>query len=111
MNVVQTAKDHPLKTALGMSGSIIAIVVALFSIDARYAHASDLEQTKIETQQVIRDTARILRKQSIEDKLFEYDVRQAEAEAVGKRLSPVDTAVQQRYKRQLDELKSGRVQE
>jgi hypothetical protein len=109
MSVAETFKSNPIKILLGSAGSIIAVVGALFTIDARYAHAADVEQTKKETQQVIKETAIILRKQVIEDKLFEYDVKKEQAP--DRRLSPIDSAMQQRYKRQLEDLKSGRIPE
>jgi hypothetical protein len=109
--MISAAKENPAKTILGMSGSIIAVVVALFSLDARYAHAADVEKMKQETQEVIKQTAIVLRKQSIEDKLFEYDLKKEEAEAKGKKLSPTEIAVQKRYKRQLEDLKAGKILE
>jgi hypothetical protein len=107
MSVVsESFKNNPGKYILGSAGSIIAIVTALFAIDARYAHAADVEKDKAQTQKVIKDTAVILRKQALEDKLFEYDVKKAQAP--DRKLSPIDTAMQERYKRQLDDLKSGK---
>jgi len=107
--VTESFRNNPGKYILGSAGSIIAIVTALFTIDARYAHAADVEKDKAQTQRVIKETAIIIRKQSIEDKLFEIDVKQAQSP--NGRLSPVEAAIQQRYKRQLEELKSGKLPE
>lgn len=106
MPVSDIVKNNTTKLLLGSVGSIIAVVTALFAVDSRYAHAEDVERDKMQTQRVIRDTAIILRKQSLEDKLFEYDVKKAQA--ADRKLTPMDAAMQERYKRQLDDLKSGK---
>lgn len=102
MTMMQVARENPLKSIFGAAGSVIAIVTALFAVDARYAHAADVEKDKKETNQIIQETAIILRKSAVEDKLFELDVRQAQSPS--QRLSPLDSALQQRYRRQLDDL-------
>lgn len=102
MSVIESAKNHPIITLLSSSGAIIALVSALFTIDARYAHAKEVEKDKQQTQQVIRDTSLVLRQQMIEDKLFELDIRQETSP--DRRLSPVDSALRARYVRQLDEI-------
>jgi len=107
MTVVETVKSNPVKILLGSAGSIIAVVTALFALDARYAHAADVAKDKVQTEKVIKDTAVILRKQVIEDKLFEYDVKKEQSP--DRRLSPIDSAMQQRYKRQLEDLNAGKL--
>lgn len=102
MPVIQSIKENPWKTLLGSSGSLIALVTALFVIDSRYAHAADVERDKKQIQQVVRETTSDLRKQMLEDKLFELDVKKEQAP--NQRLSPVDAALAARYKRQLDEI-------
>jgi hypothetical protein len=102
MTMLQSAKDNPLKTLFTASGSIIAIVGAMFALDARYAHAADVAKDKAETKQIIQETAAVVRKQMLEDKLFEYDVKKEQSPT--QKLTPLDAAMQQRYKRQLDEL-------
>lgn len=102
MTMLEKVKENPWKIFIGSAGSIIAIVGALFTLDARYAHAADVERNKQETQQIIRETSTVLRKQMIEDKLFELDVKEAQANG---RLSPIDSALKERYKRQLRELR------
>jgi hypothetical protein len=109
MSIVGTAKDHPIKSLLGVTTSIIAIVAALFTVDARYAHASDVEKNREETRQTIQDSSLILRKQAIEDKLFEYDLKTEQSP--NGRLSPFDTAMQKRYKRQLDDIRAKKLLE
>jgi len=99
MAVMQTVKDNPGKLLLGSAGSVIAIVTALFAVDARYAHAADVEKNKAETHIIIRETTANLRKQMLEDKLFEIDVKEAQT-----KLSPVEMAMKERYKRQIKEI-------
>lgn len=96
------SKENTIKIGLSTIATIVALIGAVFTLDARYAHAEDVERDKIETQKIIRQTTTILRKQMIEDKLFELDIKQQQD--TDRRLSPIDTALQQRYKRQLDEL-------
>ena len=96
---MQTIKENPWKVMLGSSGTIITLVGALFSIDARYAHAADVEKDKVQTQILIKQSSQTLRQQMLEDKLFELDAKQAEG-----KLTPVETAMRDRYKRQLQEI-------
>jgi len=57
MAVMQTIKDNPWKILLGSSGTIISLVATLFTLDARYAHAADVEKDKAQTQQIIKQTS------------------------------------------------------
>lgn len=98
----ESVRNNLGKILFGSAGTIIAIVTALFAIDGRYAHAEDVQQTKIETQQLIQETSRTLRKQMIEDKLFELDFKKAQSR--NQQLPPMESAVRERYQRQLDEL-------
>jgi hypothetical protein len=99
---LQSVKNNLGKIVFGSASSIIAIVAALFAIDARYAHAEDVQRTKIETQQLIQETSKTLRKQMIEDRLFELDFKKAQSR--DQKLPPMESAVRERYQRQLDEL-------
>lgn len=91
-------------TAVSAVGVIIG---AAFAIDSRYASAQEVKQYKGEvatqiqhqTVELQRQTA-ILRKQTIEDKLFELDVKREQNSG----LSPVDSAVYKRYDRQLQDV-------
>lgn len=102
MTFVEIIKSNPGKTLLGSASSIIAIVGAMFALDGRYAHAADVEKIKSETQQVILQTALTLRKQSLEDKLFELELKKAQTKE--QRLTPMDQALYDRYKRQSQEI-------
>lgn len=101
--LIQTVKDNPIKILLASSGSVIAFVSALFALDARYAHAADVEKERAITHSIIQETTQTLRKQMIEDKLFELDVRKAQSK--DQKLSPIDSALRERYQRQIDEMK------
>ena len=102
MTVKDAFVNNPVKAIMASSGSVIAIVAALFTVDARYAHAADVEKDKQQTQRVIQETTLELRKQMLEDKLFELDVKQAQSP--NNRLTPVDAALKERYQRQIGEI-------
>jgi DMSO/TMAO reductase YedYZ molybdopterin-dependent catalytic subunit len=104
VNIVQAAKDHPVGMLLGSSGSIIALVTALFTLDARYAHAAEVQNDKAQVQQLIKETSKTLRKQMLEDKLFEIEIKIEQTRAERRPVSPIDSALKERYKRQIDDL-------
>lgn len=104
MPVMQAIIDNPWKILLGSSGTIITLVGALFTIDARYAHAADTEQDNKDVRAFVQQSVQDLRRQMLEDKLFELDMKKAQAPN-GKN-SPVDEALRDRYQRQLRELRA-----
>jgi hypothetical protein len=106
MAILDSMKLHPWKVLLGSSGTIITLVGALFTLDARYAHAADVEKDTKRTEQIIIETSRSIRQQNLEDKLFELDIKREQSPT--QRLSPVDAALHSRFKRQLDELQQQR---
>lgn len=101
MTMSETIRSNPGKILLGSASSIIAIVGALFTLDARYAHAADVEKEKAQTAKIIRETSQTLRKQMLEDKLFELDVKRAQTNG---KSDPVESALRERYKRQIEEI-------
>lgn len=102
MPVMQAVKENPWKMFLGSSGAIITLIATLFTLDDRYAHAEDVARDKQEIRQVIQNTTSNLRKQMIEDKLFELDFKKEQAP--DQRLTPIEAAQASRYKRQLEEI-------
>jgi hypothetical protein len=104
MQVVETIKNNPWKTLVGSAGTIITVVTALFTLDARYAHAAEVEKQKTETQVQIQRSVQLLRKQTLEDKVFELDIRKSQT--TNGKLPPVEEALHERYKRQLKEIKA-----
>lgn len=103
MNMIPTTiKDNYLKIILGSVSSIIAVIAAMFALDARYAHAADVEKEKMQTQQLIIETAQQIRKQTLEDKLFELDIKKNTSPT--RSLTPIDEALRERYQRQVNEL-------
>ena len=80
--------------------TIIALVGALFTFDSRYAHAEDVKKDSAQTQQLVEKTTNNLRRSLIEDKVFEIEVKQAQA----KKPDPIDAAIKARYLRQLSEI-------
>lgn len=107
MPMMEKVKEHPLKVFLASSGSIIALVGAMFALDSRYAHAADVEKDKQQVQRIILETSQTLRQQMLEDKLFELDAKRAQIP--NGKLPPVDEALSSRYKRQLEEISRRKV--
>jgi hypothetical protein len=95
-------KENPWKMFFGSASSIIAIVGALFALDARYAHAADVQRDKAETQRFIEENTMSIRRQMLEDKIFELDLKKSQNK--NQQLSPIDQALRDRYQRQLDDL-------
>ena len=104
MAVVQTILNNPWKIIFGSSGTIITLVGALFAIDARYAHAADVDNNLASMKGQIQKSMIYIRKQNLEDKLFEFDIKKSQ-DKNGK-LSPIDQALQGRYQQQLEDLNS-----
>src|ERR1035438_1784572 len=100
MAVVQTIVNNPWKILFGSSGTIIALVGALFTVDARYAHAADVEKSTAEIKSQIEHSIQMIRKQNLEDKVFELDIKKSQAK--NGQLSPIDQALRGRYQQQLD---------
>ncbi|HEY6436104.1 MAG TPA: hypothetical protein VIY47_05915, partial [Ignavibacteriaceae bacterium] len=96
--MMQTIKENPWIVLLGSSGTIITVVATLFTIDSRYAHAADVEKNYQQVQRTVQETSITLRKQMLEDKIFELDVKRGQQDG---KLSPVESALLERYKRQL----------
>lgn len=102
MSIKETAKNNIGKIAFGSVGTIVTLVTALFTVDARYAHSADVNKDKINTQDLIQDTTQTLRRQMLEDKLFELDVKKAQAK--DQKLPPVESALHARFARQLNDI-------
>jgi hypothetical protein len=102
MTMMQTSRENPIKILFTSSGAIIAIVAALFAVDSRYAHASDVAKKNEEIKLIVQQTSMNMRKQTLEDKLFELDIKKEQA--TNQKLSPVDSALRARYQRQLQEI-------
>jgi hypothetical protein len=103
-NLTQTVKENPIKSFLGTAGLLIPLVGAVFFVDARYAHAADVEKSNNQLQQAIEQSSQTLRRQMLEDKLFEIDMKKAQMPK--QQLSPIDQAIRDRYNQQLKDLNS-----
>jgi len=102
MTLLAFFKNANVKFIINYSGAFISLIAAVFALDSRYAHATDVEKENSKTQQVIQETTQTLRKQILEDKIFELDMKKAESR--NQKLEPLDSAMHERYKRQLREL-------
>jgi hypothetical protein len=101
--LIETVKENPVVVMLGSSGSIIAIVGALFTVDDRYAHAADVEKTNTEIRKSMQESTNTLRRRMLEDKVFELDIRGTQNKD-GK-LSPVEKALRERYQSEINDLR------
>ena len=101
MEISKVVKENPF-ISVTSAVSMLALVAALFTIDERYAHSAEVEKDKVQTQQLIKETSKTMRKITLEDKLFELDVKKEQSP--NQRLSPVDAALKERYQRQLTEI-------
>lgn len=91
-----------IKVTIATTGTIIALVLAVFTLDSRYARAQDVLKENDKTQMVIKETVKNIRKQSIEDKIFELDLKKSQNR--DNKLGSIDAALYERYKRQLIEV-------
>ena len=94
-------KENPLKVAAGTVSALMVLIGAVLSFDARYAHALDVQQYQKQVSADITIQTASLRKQLLEDKLFELDAKKGQ-----RRLDPVEAATYERYQRQLQEVTS-----
>jgi biopolymer transport protein ExbB/TolQ len=101
-SLIDIIKTNIGKIAFGSIGTIITLIAALFAVDERYAHAADVQQDKQQIQSMIQESSQTLRRQMLEDKLFELDIKKAQAK--NQQLPPVDAALRDRYQRQLEEI-------
>lgn len=97
-----------IKNHLSLVVTLITLVAALFAFDARYAHASETKRQQQTTNEKIEETQRIihvttynLRRAALEDKVFELEVKEAQ-----RKLTPIDSALKERYLRQLKDIPS-----
>ena len=89
-----------IKSYIGLILTIIALVGSLFAFDARYAHAENVQKEIVATQVLVQQATNNLRRANIEDKIFEIDMREAQAS----KPNPIDLAIKARYLRALKEI-------
>ena len=92
-------KKKTLVTAVGVIGSVATIYTTVVFVDDRFVHAADFAVQMEQQQKVLKD----YRVQQLEDKIFELEFK--EQSGVD---TPLDRALKERYKQQLNRLNSGR---
>ena len=90
-------KEHPLKTIAALVAACSVIIGALFTVDARYAHAGDFQVLQQQLKQQWQDN----KKEIIEDRVFELELRKA---SNAKAWTSIDEAMLVRYKRKLEDI-------
>jgi len=101
--LIKTAKDNPIKSALSIMASIAAVVVFIWSIEGRYVSAADFSQYQKRQEQFQhqqQETINSFQRRQIDNELFELEFKVNNGEA-----TPLDRAKIQRLKRQLIELR------
>lgn len=105
MTVKQLIEDNLLKIITGSIGALSIILGAAFTIDSRYVHAGDLVQMKQAQDKQFRQqslesqvTVNELRKQMLEDKVFEIQLIPPQ------KRTDVDRARLDKYMRDLDSI-------
>lgn len=92
-------KKKELITAAAVLGSILTIFTGVIFVDDRYVHAADfsvqIQQQQKENTELLHD----MRRQQLQDKLFELDFKEQTGEA-----KPIDRALKERYIRQLNQI-------
>ncbi len=113
------------ESATSVKGAAVALTTislfigAVLTVDTRYAHAQALKEEVSKTSEAVAESEKrtqvllkaqtvemrmqtqILRKQLLEDKVFELD---AKRDTTKRALAPVDEAQYRRYSRQLEEV-------
>src|SRR5271165_145543 len=100
--LTQTVKENPIKSFLGTAGLLIPVIGTMFLLDARYAHAEDVNKAIANIQQSVEQSNVNLRRQMLEDRIFEMDMKKAQMPK--QRLNPIDQAIRDRYNQQLKDL-------
>ena len=97
--------ETQVKYIATLVGMAVAVITTVFTLDARYVHADELQQFKTEHAQAIQQVSRdsqlqviTLRKQMIEDKVFEITLIKPE------KRTDIDRARLDKYQRDLDEI-------
>jgi hypothetical protein len=95
--MINFVKSSPLKAAAAFIGSIATIMGALWAFDSHYASAQDLINLQNSvTQQLTKNRA-----DDLDDKIFALQLKQNKQNG---KLDPVDSAMLDRYTRQLQML-------
>ena len=105
MDLGAIIRSNPVKTIVGAASTLATltvVVTTIFALDGRYAHAADVAAEANKTQQLILQTTQDLRKQQLEDKIFEIDLRKSQSRT--QQLTPIDEALRSRYQRQIREM-------
>lgn len=76
---------------------LVSVIGTAMVIDERYAHAGNVEQKLDQLQRSQNSSMAVLRKQQIEDRVFELDMK-------GSKQNDFDRALLQRYRQQLNEV-------
>ncbi len=112
MDVLKQAKENPLITSISVLGSLGVIVGAVYFVEDRYAHASEVQRQYEEVRESLQNAQKeqLSRKEfleyqekQLEDQIFELDLKINRGEA-----NDYDMAVKKRYEDRLQQLRQQR---
>jgi hypothetical protein len=93
--MVTSVKETVVKTLIAAGSALVGIVGTVATIDARYAHAADVTNyqqsvaTEIKAQGIRMQKQTLeIRKQLLEDRVFELDFKREQSQSQGSKLSP-----------------------
>jgi len=92
--MIDFIKQNPLKVAGAVASSAAAILSAIWAIDSHYASAADLQAV----QQTLAQQIIQLRVNDLDDKIFMLVLKKNQQSG---KLDPVDSAMFDRYSRQM----------
>ena len=101
--LIKTAKENPIKTALSTISSIAAVVMFIWAVNSHFVSAADFskyQQRQEQFQQQQQESFKAFQRQQIDNELFELEFKVQQGNA-----TPLDRAKIQRLKRQLNELR------
>lgn len=106
MRILPFAALHPIRSVTAVLTLASVVVGGVIHIDSRYLHKEDMDIYKKRMATVIVSQATSARRQVIEDKLFELDVKKVDVP-----LTPAESAGYNRYSRELQTLATTSIEE
>ena len=92
-------KENPLKVIAASLAAAGTIIGAILTVDARYAHAADIQKESLSQQKQITK----IEADRLEDKVFELDIKK---QTQNGKLNALDQALYNRYQMRLMRAKS-----
>ena len=101
IDLPESVKSMPIKLTIGSIVSIITLIGGVYTMDTRYAHTADVQQTNTKLEKLIIHRTTDIRRKFLEDKLFELDLLKTEEPG---KFSRLDQALHDHYQQELIDL-------